>query len=202
MSSSITSRCHSPQFLDYSTHGDRSEYAGMFLTLDSVFPNGATEEQLLAIYRPRPGSAIHADDACRRRAPDPVDHVHVRTGRHRRVTSAGHPLSRRHPADPGRQRREADPPGCRGLRRQARRWQLLHDGRDLHLHPCVLRARTRLDCRCWWKSTRTTQLQIEIARHVDWVYDFALPPLVLHALLHRQRRAARSTGSASGRPTR
>ena len=23
--------------------------------------------------------------------------------------------------------------------------------------------------------------QIEIARHVDWVYDFALPPLVLHA---------------------
>ena len=25
------------------------------------------------------------------------------------------------------------------------------------------------------------QQQIEIARHVDWVYDFALPPLVLHA---------------------
>jgi len=24
--------------------------------------------------------------------------------------------------------------------------------------------------------------QVEIARHVDWVYDFALPPLVLHAL--------------------
>src|SRR4249919_2571020 len=32
----ISSR--SPQFQDYSTHGDRSEYAGMFLTLDSVFP--------------------------------------------------------------------------------------------------------------------------------------------------------------------
>ena len=25
------------------------------------------------------------------------------------------------------------------------------------------------------------QRQVEIARHVDWVYDFALPPLVLHA---------------------
>ena len=25
------------------------------------------------------------------------------------------------------------------------------------------------------------QRQIEIARKVDWVYDFALPPLVLHA---------------------
>jgi sucrose phosphorylase len=26
--------------------------------------------------------------------------------------------------------------------------------------------------------------QIEIARHVDWVYDFALPPLLLHAFVH------------------
>jgi sucrose phosphorylase len=29
------------------------------------------------------------------------------------------------------------------------------------------------------------QEQIEIARRVDWVYDFALPPLVLHALFAR-----------------
>ena len=27
----------------------------MFLTMDSVFPNGATEADLLTIYRPRPG---------------------------------------------------------------------------------------------------------------------------------------------------
>lgn len=30
-------------------------YAPMFLTYDSVFPNGATEADLAAIYRPRPG---------------------------------------------------------------------------------------------------------------------------------------------------
>jgi sucrose phosphorylase len=29
------------------------------------------------------------------------------------------------------------------------------------------------------------QRQLEIARKVDWVYDFALPPLVLHALFNR-----------------
>jgi sucrose phosphorylase len=29
------------------------------------------------------------------------------------------------------------------------------------------------------------QRQIEIARRVDWVYDFALPPLVLHALFNQ-----------------
>ncbi len=31
--------------------------------------------------------------------------------------------------------------------------------------------------------------QIEIARHVDWVYDFALPPLVLHAFSRGTARA-------------
>src|SRR5574339_1303403 len=45
----------SPQFLDYSEKGDASIYNGMFLTMDSIFPNGATEEDLLATYRPRPG---------------------------------------------------------------------------------------------------------------------------------------------------
>ena len=46
---------HSPQFLDFSAKGSRSAYAGMFLTFDGVFPSGATEQDLLAIYRPRPG---------------------------------------------------------------------------------------------------------------------------------------------------
>ena len=32
------------------------------------------------------------------------------------------------------------------------------------------------------------QRQIEIARRVDWVYDFALPPLILHALAFRTAR--------------
>ena len=30
--------------------------------------------------------------------------------------------------------------------------------------------------------------QIEIAQRVDWVYDFALPPLVLHAFAFRTAR--------------
>ena len=27
--------------------------------------------------------------------------------------------------------------------------------------------------------------QLDIARKVDWVYDFALPPLILHSLFRR-----------------
>ena len=49
----ISSR--SPQFLDFAEHGARSPFAGLFLTLDGVFPDGAAERDLLAIYRPRPG---------------------------------------------------------------------------------------------------------------------------------------------------
>ena len=45
----------SPQFLDTVARGDASEHAGTFLTLGSVFPEGASESDLLAIYRPRPG---------------------------------------------------------------------------------------------------------------------------------------------------
>jgi sucrose phosphorylase len=45
----------SPQFLDFIEKGTQSEFADLFLTYNKVFPDGATEEELLKIYRPRPG---------------------------------------------------------------------------------------------------------------------------------------------------
>lgn len=45
----------SPQFTDVVAHGDASPYAGMFLTFSSVYPDGASEAELTGIYRPRPG---------------------------------------------------------------------------------------------------------------------------------------------------
>ena len=45
----------SAQFQDVLKNGENSEYYPMFLTMSSVFPNGATEEDLAGIYRPRPG---------------------------------------------------------------------------------------------------------------------------------------------------
>ena len=45
----------SPEFLDWQAKGDASEFAGMFLTFDVVFPNGADEEGITSFYRPRPG---------------------------------------------------------------------------------------------------------------------------------------------------
>lgn len=45
----------SPQFRDVIERGDESAYASMFLTMGTVFLDGATEAELLRIYRPRPG---------------------------------------------------------------------------------------------------------------------------------------------------
>jgi sucrose phosphorylase len=45
----------SPEFLDWQKKGDKSEYAGMFLTYDAVFPNGGSEADITSFYRPRPG---------------------------------------------------------------------------------------------------------------------------------------------------
>ena len=42
------------QFKDFMAHGDGSPHSGLFLTLGRVFPAGATEADLLAVYRPRP----------------------------------------------------------------------------------------------------------------------------------------------------
>ena len=57
----------------------------MFLTFDGVFPQGASEQDLLAIYRPRPGLPFTTDDARRRLEADPLDDVHARADRHRRA---------------------------------------------------------------------------------------------------------------------
>ena len=42
------------QYLDFIEKGEDSTYAGMFLTLDRVFPDGVSSKDLLNIYRPRP----------------------------------------------------------------------------------------------------------------------------------------------------
>ncbi|MGN6200733.1 alpha-amylase family glycosyl hydrolase [Humibacter sp.] len=59
----------SAEFVDWLEHGERSEHDGMFLTFDTVFPNGATETDITSFYRPRPGlpfTAYRLADGTRR----------------------------------------------------------------------------------------------------------------------------------------
>jgi sucrose phosphorylase len=57
----------SPEFLDWQKNGDESPYDGMFLTFDTVFPNGANEEEITSFYRPRPGFPFTAYEVAGKR---------------------------------------------------------------------------------------------------------------------------------------
>ncbi|MGN7800180.1 sucrose phosphorylase [Leifsonia sp. 22587] len=45
----------SAEFVDWLALGEESAHDGMFLTFDTVFPDGASENDITAFYRPRPG---------------------------------------------------------------------------------------------------------------------------------------------------
>ncbi len=175
----ISSR--SPQFLDFVAKGDRSEHAGMFLTLARVFPEGASERDFLAIHRQRPRlpftPATLADGSARllwttfTAEQIDIDVEHARGREYLddilRVLGAN---------------------GVTMLRLDAVGYAIKRAGTS-----CFMLEETVQFIRSFTEQARQRGLevlvevhshyeqQMEIARHVDRVYDFALPPLVLHA---------------------
>jgi len=172
----------SPQFLDYSQKGSASEYDGLFLTMESVFPNGATEKDLLAVYRPRPGMPFTVTTLANgeRRllwttfTPQQIDiDVHTPAGKAylesilQRLSQSGVAMVRLDAVGYAIKKAGTNcfmmPETFDFIKAFAQR------GRELGLEVLV-------EIHSYYKR------QMEIAQQVDWVYDFALPPLVLHAL--------------------
>ncbi|MCV2351186.1 sucrose phosphorylase [Paucibacter sp. Y2R2-4] len=176
----------SPQFLDYSTHGDASPYAGLFLTLDAVFPQGATEADLLAVYRPRPGL--------------PVQMATLKNGQKKLLwttfTAAQIDIAVHHPQ--GRAYllsilQTFAEQGIRMVRLDAVGYAIKKAGASCFMMPETFAfidefaAQARgLGIEVLVEIHAYYRRQIEIAARVDWVYDFALPPLVLHAFFFAQ----------------
>jgi sucrose phosphorylase len=179
----------SPQFLDYSEKGEASAYAGLFLTLDAVFPDGASERDLLAVYRPRPGL--------------PLTYATLKNGERRILwttfTAEQIDIAVRHPQ--GRAYlsgilRTFAGNGIRMVRLDAVGYAIKKAGKS-----CFMMAETfdfiaefageakALGIEVLVEIHAYHQRQIEIASKVDWVYDFALPPLVLHAFSLRTATA-------------
>jgi len=170
----------SPAFADVRAHGDDSSYADMFLTMASVFPDGATESELATIYRPRPGLPFTPYSLGSQRrlvwttfTPQQVDiDVYSTSGRAYllsivdRLRSAGVSL----------------------VRMDAVGYAVKTAGTTCFMTPATF---TFIDEFAGLAHERDLQVlveihsyfkdQIDIASRVDWVYDFALPPLVLHA---------------------
>jgi sucrose phosphorylase len=179
------------QFRDFLERGDASPWAGMFLTFDRVFPRGATEDQLLRIYRPRPGLPF-----------TPV----VAGGSRRRLlwttfTSRQADLDVR---DPGTERyllgilgRLAEH-GVAMVRLDAVGYAVKTPGTSCFMtdetldYVAGLREHARrLGIEVLAELHSHFDQQIRMSAAVDRVYDFALAPLVLHALLAGDGRPLR-----------
>jgi sucrose phosphorylase len=178
----------SPHFMDYSEKGEASSYNGMFLTMDSIFPNGATEADLLSIYRPRPGL--------------PFSYVTLKNGKKRLLWTTftrqqididvNHPIGQAYLQSVLQTLHKNN---IRIVRLDAVGFSIKKAGSSCFMIPetfafieTLARQAASLEIEVLVEIHSYFQKQIEIARHVDRVYDFALPPLILHAIFNRTAR--------------
>ncbi|MGF1596945.1 MAG: sucrose phosphorylase [Acidimicrobiales bacterium] len=171
----------STQFVDWAAGGPASAYDGMFLTYDAVFPGGATEADLLAIYRPRPGLCFtikgiagHSRLVWTTFTSEQID------------VDVDHPATGDYFASILDRFQEA---GVNLVRLDAVGYAIKRPGTSSFMVPETFEFIGRLAADCRSRGIEMLveihsyhRTQIEIAAQVDWVYDFALPPLVLDAL--------------------
>ena len=175
----------SPQFEDYDRRGGDSPYAGMFLTCARVFPDGARERDLLALHTPRPSLPFtkhrtgHGDAVLlwTTFTSEQID-IDVHHAEGRRYLAAV--LDRLHGA------------GVRAIRLDAVGYAIKKAGTSCFMIPETYAFIADLTAQAHARSMEVLvevhghyRDQVNIAAQVDWVYDFALPPLVLHALYTR-----------------
>jgi sucrose phosphorylase len=181
----------SPQFQDFDQRGDDSRYAGMFLTCSRVFPQGASEADLIALSTPRPALPFTKYRTAQGKdvllwttfTSEQVDiDVHHAEGRHYLQSV----LARLHAA------------GIRAIRLDAVGYAIKKAGTSCFMLPETFAFIDDLTAQAHGFGIEVLvevhghyQDQIEVARRVDWVYDFALPPLILHTMYTRDSSAVR-----------
>ena len=172
----------SPQFQDWLAASAGSRFDGMFLTYGAAFPAGATEDVLLRLYRPRPGL--------------PFTPYALADGSRRLLWTTFTPqqidLDVRHPAARGYLLRVLDTlAGAQvaRVRLDAVGYAVKTPGSSSFMTPDTFAFIGELTGWCHDRGldvlveVHSNYLhQVEIAQQVDYVYDFALPPLALHAL--------------------
>jgi sucrose phosphorylase len=171
----------STQFRDFLARGDDSGFAPLFLTLSAIFPDGATEDDLARIYRPRPGLPFTPMAVGGRKrliwttfTAQQVD-LDVRTPQFwDYITSVIDALVGG---------------GVSMIRLDAVAYTGKIAGTTCFMTEESARLVERISSYAHDRGADVLlevhghhELQVEVARTVDFVYDFALPPLLLHAL--------------------
>ncbi|QTH64839.1 sucrose phosphorylase [Psychrosphaera ytuae] len=175
----------SPEFLDVLDKGKDSEYWSLFLTEDKVFPDGASQQQLDMIYRPRPGRCFSTFelksgekqefwttftdnqidiDVYSEAGQNYLDRILTEFSENNvtmiRLDAAGYAI------------KKADT-NCFMLD------ETFDFINEISEKAKSLGIETLVEIHSYYKT------QIEIAERVGLVYDFALPPLVLHSLFSK-----------------
>lgn len=180
---------HSPQFVDYDHRGEDSPYAGMFLTYSHVFPDGAREPELLALNTPRPSLPFTAHQTTR------GTHVLLWTTftNDQIDIDVFHPEGQRYLANILGRLHGA---GIRAIRLDAVGFAVKKAGTSCFMIPETFAFIDGITAQAHALGMEVLvevhghyQDQIDVACQVDWVYDFALPPLVLHTLYTRDASA-------------
>src|SRR3954470_5089551 len=181
----------SPQFTDFDARGDASPYAGLFLTFSRVFPRGASDADLLALHAIRPGLPFTGHRTAH------GEHVLLWTT----FTSEQVDIDVHHRE--GQRNLDAilarfEEAGIRAIRIDAAGFAVKKAGTSCFMIPETLAFIADLTARA---RARGLEVLVEmhghyldqarIATQVDWVYDFALPPLLLHTLYTRDATSLR-----------
>ncbi|MBU2918515.1 sucrose phosphorylase [Psychrosphaera sp. F3M07] len=172
----------SKEFQDVLTHGKQSIYWELFLTKDKVFPDGLTNELADKIYRPRPGSCFTTFEFANKETAefwttftDTQIDIDVMSDKGQEYLSRILNTF----ADNNIKMIRLDAAGY-AIKKAGTRCFMLDETFDfidqLSKKANALGIETLVEIHSYY------QTQIEIAKRVDQVYDFALPPLILHSL--------------------
>ena len=179
----ISSRA--PEFRDFLRYGSLSNFRGLFLTEESVFPGGATAADLKAIYRPRPGVpftrySLEGGESCTLWTTFTPEQIDIDV-----LDPQGDAYLDRILETFAENRIEL-------VRLDAVGYAIKKKGTSCFLLPETMEFIGKISRRAQSLGIEVLvevhshfRKQIELAANVPWVYDFALPPLVLHAFAFR-----------------
>ncbi len=172
----------SPEFLDVLSKGQNSEFWAMFLKEQDVFPDGITEEQAKQIYRPRPGSCFSPKQL---QSGETVNFWTTFTDNQIDINVES-PVGKaylnkvlRMFADNGVKIIRLDAAGY-AIKRAGTSCFMTDEAfafiNELSKQANELGMETVAEIHSYYKT------QVDVAKRVNRVYDFALPPLILHTL--------------------
>ena len=179
----------SPQFVDVLEKGEASPYWPLFLTRDKVFAKDAAAEQLAAVYRPRP-TPFFTDIALKDGRKIPFWTTFTANQIDIDVNSAAGKAYLQAILDRFTEN------GVKYIRLDAAGYAIKKAGTRCFMLPETFEFIAALSeqakargMQCLVEIHGYHQTQIDIAKRCDMVYDFALPPLVLHTLFSRNADA-------------